>query len=74
MNQSLNLDKSGMSIPDLQKTRMGSTKNLFGATAGKNSALQVAKQKIEQFMISQDVTLSMLFNVIDTNSDNSLSK
>jgi Ca2+-binding EF-hand superfamily protein len=36
--------------------------------------LQAAKQKIEQFMISQDVTLSMLFNVIDTNSDNILSK
>ena len=45
-----------------------------GSTAQKPTSLIVAKQKIEQFMISQDVTLSMLFNVIDSNSDNTLSK
>ena len=45
-----------------------------GKAALKPTSLIVAKQKIEQFMISQDVTLSMLFNVIDSNSDNSLSK
>ena len=37
-------------------------------------ALTAAKQKIEAFMITQDVTLSVLFNVIDSNSDNQLSK
>lgn len=46
-----------------------------GATmSSKPTSLIVAKQKIEQYMISQDVTISMLFNVIDSNSDNVLSK
>ena len=35
---------------------------------------QTARAKIEQFMISQDVNLSVLFNVIDTDSNRSLSK
>jgi Ca2+-binding EF-hand superfamily protein len=38
------------------------------------AALIGARRKIEQFMISNDVTLSILFNVIDSNSDNRLSK
>jgi len=36
--------------------------------------LAAAKQKIERFLASQDVTLSMLFSVIDTNSDDLLSR
>jgi len=33
-----------------------------------------AKQKIEQFLIAQDVALSVLFNVIDTDSDKKLTR
>jgi Ca2+-binding EF-hand superfamily protein len=36
--------------------------------------LAAAKEKIERFLASQDVTLSMLFSVIDTNSDERLSR
>jgi Ca2+-binding EF-hand superfamily protein len=36
--------------------------------------LRTAKEKIERFLASQDVTLSMLFAVIDTNSDDPLSR
>lgn len=36
--------------------------------------LAAAKEKIERFLASQDVTLSMLFSVIDTNSDDQLSR
>lgn len=84
------LDRSAMSMnqPELNKSKtvghpVQQSKMMPGTTGvpiaptttiQKPPALQVAKQKIEQFMISQDVTLSMLFNVIDTNSDNQLSK
>ena len=45
-------------------------------TAAPTSAhiLRTAKEKIERFLASQDVTLSMLFAVIDTNSDDLLSR
>lgn len=36
--------------------------------------LQSAIEKVNAFLLSQDLTLSMLFNVIDTNSDSVLSK
>jgi Ca2+-binding EF-hand superfamily protein len=39
-----------------------------------NPASAAARAKIEQFMISQDVSLSVLFNVLDTNADKKLSK
>jgi len=39
-----------------------------------DAALIAGRRKIEQFMISNDVTLSIMFNVIDSNSDNRLSK
>lgn len=52
------------------KTGMPSTNRV-----GKNSpAAAAARAKIEQFMISQDVSLSVLFNVLDTNADKKLSK
>lgn len=41
---------------------------------GTDPAVVAARAKIEQFMISQDVALSVLFSVIDTNSDNKLSR
>lgn len=45
------------------------------AARGRPGAVFVAaKEKIDTFLASQDVTLSMLFSVIDTNSDNQLSK
>ena len=61
----------------MQQTQKGAQAGLKGrAPAGHapSPALTAAKQKIEAFMITQDVTLSVLFNVIDSNSDNQLSK
>ena len=53
-----------------QFSRVQSQPTLKNTPGIKNPAVMSARQKIEQFMISQDVTLSVLFNVIDTNSDN----
>jgi hypothetical protein len=39
-----------------------------------SSALLEARRKIEDYLIINDVTLSILFNVIDSNSDNRLTK
>lgn len=39
-----------------------------------SKACESARQKIEQYMVSQQVSLSVLFNVMDTNSDRSLGK
>lgn len=36
--------------------------------------LATAIEKITSFLVKQDVSLSVLFNVIDTNADQSLSK
>jgi len=33
------------------------------------ATLARAKEKIEAYMLTKDVTLSMLFSIIDTNSD-----
>lgn len=58
----------------------GSTKSKAQATASaaptlkQRALLTTAKEKIERFLASQDVTLSMLFSVIDTNSDEQLSR
>lgn len=37
-------------------------------------AAERARRKIEDFIIKQDVNLSVIFSVVDTNSDNELSK
>ena len=42
--------------------------------AGKSQALISASSKVERFLIQQDVTLSTLFQVIDSNSDSQLAK
>ena len=39
-----------------------------------NLASKTAYDKFENFMIGQDVSLSVLFNVIDTNSDKKLNR
>ena len=44
-----------------------------GAGAG-SPRFNRAKEKIESYLISRDVTLSMLFSVLDTNSDDTLNK
>ena len=36
------------------------------------AAFASAVEKINTFLLQQDVTLSILFNVLDTNSDNTL--
>lgn len=36
--------------------------------------MSVARQKIEHFIRQNDLTVSMLFNVIDTNSDNKVTR
>jgi hypothetical protein len=38
------------------------------------AALIEARRKIEDYLIVNDVTLSILFNVIDSNADNMLSR
>lgn len=50
------------------------TAQSLGARAQETRVLAAAKEKIERFLASQDVTLSMLFSVIDTNSDDLLSR
>ena len=40
----------------------------------KSLAFQSGLQKVEQYIIQNDLSLSVLFNVIDTNADQSLNK
>lgn len=50
------------------------TAQALSTRALETRVLAAAKEKIERFLVSQDVTLSMLFSVIDTNSDDLLSR
>ena len=76
------IDQSLSRIVDPARQRQASFKQQ--TVTGKDSrlrnkkeptqALQEAKRKIEDYLIVNDVTLSILFNVIDSNSDNRLTR
>ena len=67
----------GESITDVNQSIELKTADRSVDTGNKGipvALLQSAIEKVNAFLLSQDLTLSMLFNVIDVNSDSQLSK
>jgi hypothetical protein len=68
-DQSMSMTQTGILKQDPSKASLG-----YGHSKEKNPAAINAQTKFENFMKGQDVALSVLFNVIDTNSDKALSR
>jgi hypothetical protein len=62
------------SSPDLGRNQTAGQAQASNQGGAKSAALASAASKVERFLIQQDVTLSTLFQVIDSNSDSRLAR